>query len=235
VTLREASDRLGGQLDLAARGPLAPFARASEDLAAAVEAAGVEVELETPVAADGVEPTWDAVVVATGANAPDVADRFEGDVVDAVDVLEGAAVGEDVLLFDENRWVITMLTGLELLERGASVEMVTGDHYPGFRTEQPNLPGFVAALQAGGATFTGNRTVESVDADGVVTLRNTLTGDRESRSPDDVVVVGRRTADEALYLDLDARRDDVYRVGDAVAPRKLDRAYFDGERLARRL
>jgi 2,4-dienoyl-CoA reductase (NADPH2) len=128
-----------------------------------------------------------------------------------------------------------MLTGLELLERGASVEMVTGDHYPGFRTEQPNLPGFVAALQAGGATFTGNRTVESVDADGVVTLRNTLTGDRESRSPDDVVVVGRRTADEALYLDLDARRDDVYRVGDAVAPRKLDRAYFDGERLARRL
>jgi 2,4-dienoyl-CoA reductase-like NADH-dependent reductase (Old Yellow Enzyme family)/thioredoxin reductase len=235
VTLREASDRLGGQLDLAARGPLAPFARASEDLAAAVEAAGVEVELETPVAADGVEPTWDAVVVATGANAPDVADRFEGDVVDAVDVLEGAAVGEDVLLFDENRWVVTMLTGLELLERGASVEMVTGDHYPGFRTEQPNLPGFVAALQAGGATFTGNRTVESVDADGVVTLRNTLTGDRESRSPDDVVVVGRRTADEALYLDLDARRDDVYRVGDAVAPRKLDRAYFDGERLARRL
>jgi 2,4-dienoyl-CoA reductase (NADPH2) len=235
VTLREASDQLGGQLNLAASGPLEPLSRASEDLRATVEEAGVAVELDAPVAADDLAPTWDAVVVATGATRPDVADQFEGEVVNAFDVLEGASVGDDVLLFDENRWVITMQTGLELLGRGATVEMVTGDHYPGFRTEQPNLPGFVAALQAQGATFTGNRTVEAVDADGTVTLRNTLTGDRETRAPDDVVVVGRRGADEALYLELAARRDGIYRVGDAVAPRKLDRAYYDGERLGRRL
>ena len=56
-----------------------------------------------------------------------------------------------------------------------------------------------------------------------------------TRRPDSVVVVGRRQADERLYLELDERRDDVYRVGDAVSPRKLDRAYYDGEVLARRL
>jgi len=236
VTLREASGDLGGQLNLAARGPLAPFERAAEDLAAHAREAGVDVELEAPVAADDVGREWDAVVVATGASRPATgADRFEGEVVGAAEVLEGAPVGDDVLLFDENRWVITMQTGLELLGRAESVEMVASDNYPGFRTEQPNLPGFVAALQARGAEFTGNHTLDALDADGTATLRNTLTGETTTRRPDTVVVAGRRAAEEALYLDLAERRDDVYRVGDAVAPRKLDRAYYDGELLARRL
>ncbi|MHC3438623.1 oxidoreductase [Natrialbaceae archaeon A-gly3] len=236
VTIREASDSLGGQLELAAHGEFAPLRRALEDLEAAVNEAGVTVELETPVTAADVEPTWDAVVVATGANPPDVEEYdFDGEVVDAFDILSGAEVGEDVLLFDDNRWVITIQSGLELLSRTVDLEMVSSDHYPGFRTEQPNLPEFVAQLQRRGATFTGNHTLESVDADGTATLRNTLTGNRETRSPDSVVVVGRRRADEDLYLELDARRDAVYRIGDTVSPRKLDRAYYDGEMLARRL
>ncbi|WP_232701955.1 FAD-dependent oxidoreductase [Halobacterium wangiae] len=236
VTLREASDSLGGQLGLAAQGMLEPLARSAEDLEAAVREAGVDVQLDAPVAAEDVDRSWDAVVVATGATRPDTETYdFEGDVVNAFDVLAGAAVGDDVLLFDENRWVITMQVGLELLARGATVEMVSSDHYPGFRTEQPNLPGFVSALQGEGATFTGNHTVDAVDPDGTVTLRNTLTGATDTRIPDTVVVAGRRQADESLYLELDERRDDVYRVGDAVSPRKLDRAYYDGELLARRL
>jgi 2,4-dienoyl-CoA reductase-like NADH-dependent reductase (Old Yellow Enzyme family)/thioredoxin reductase len=236
VTLREATADLGGQLQVAAQGPLAPLARAREDLVADAERAGVEIQRESPVSADSIEAHWDVVVVATGANRPDPeAHGFEGEVLGALDVLEGADVGADVLLFDQNRWVITMQTGLELADRAEAVEMVSSDHYPGFRTEQPILPNFVAALQAAGATFTGNHTVDAVDADGTVHLRSTLTGDRTTREPDTVVVAGRRTADESLYRALDERRDDVYRVGDAVSPRKLDRAYYDGELLARRL
>lgn len=237
VTLREASDGLGGQLDLAATGPLEPLRRAVEDLETAAREAGVAIELNRRVAADDVDDDWAAVVVATGATFPDVDAEygFVGDVVSAFDVLAGTEVGEDVLLFDENRWVVTMQTGLALLDRAESVELVADDHYPGFRTEAPNLPGFVAALQAQGAEFTGNHTLDDVDDDGTATLRNTLTGDTTTRTPDTVVVAGRRAAAEALYLGLDARRDDVYRVGDAVAPRKLDRAYYDGELLGRRL
>ncbi|MGQ4555481.1 oxidoreductase [Halobellus sp. GM3] len=251
VTLREASDSLGGQLTTAAQGPLEPLGRAIEDLEAAVRDAGVSVETGTPVAAADVGPDWDAVVVATGASRPgEELDDFEGEVVNAFELLDAGGdggdtagngdglavdVGDDVLLYDDNRWVITVQAGLALLDRAESVEMVSRDHYPAFRTEQPNLPGFVAALQAGGATFTGNRALDAVDADGTATLRNTLTGETETRTPDTVVVAGRRRADEGLYLELDERRDDVYRVGDAVSPRKLDRAYYDGELLARRL
>jgi len=236
VTVREADDELGGQLRLAAQGPLAPFARATEDLVAGVEHAGVAIETGTRVDADAVGDEWDVVVVATGATAPDLdAYGFEGEVVCALDVLDGAPVGDDVLLVDDNRWVITMQTGLELAARCESVEIAATDHYPGFRTEQPNLPGFVAGLQAQGVTFTGNRLVTDVDAEGTVHLRNTLTGDEETRRPETVVVAGRRRAAESLYRDLKDRRDGVYRIGDAVSPRKLDRAYYDGELLARRL
>lgn len=236
VTLREAESELGGQLRLAAQGPLNLLERAGEDLEAAVREAGVTVECESRVTADAIEPEWDAVVVATGGTSP-VLDEydFDGEVVDAFDVLEGVSVSDDVLLFDDNRWVIAFQTSLKLLEDAADLEIVATDHYPGFTTEQPNLPGFVSALQAEGATFTGNHTLEAVDADGTATLRNTLTGDRTTRTPDTVVVAGRREADEELYFELKERRDSVYRVGDAVSPRKLDRAYYDGERLARRL
>jgi len=236
VTLREATADLGGQLQVAAQGPLAPLSRAREDLIEDARHAGVDIQREHPVTPDDVGPFWDVVIVATGATRPDVDEYgFEGEVIEAMDVLEGGDVGAEVLLFDDNRWVITMQTGLELAGRAESVEMVSTDHYPGFRTEQANLPTFVAALQAEGVTFTGNHTVETVEADGTVGLRNTLTGERDTREPDTVVVAGRRAADESLYLELDERRDGVYRIGDAVSPRKLDRAYYDGELLARRL
>lgn len=236
VTIREGSGELGGQLRLAAQGPLESLGRATEDLETATHDAGVTVELESPVNPDDVASTWDAIVVATGASRPDMETYdFEGTVVNAFDVLEGTDVGGEVLLVDDNRWVIAFQTGLALATQAESLEIVTTDHYPGIQTEQPNLPGFITALQAQGATFTGNRAVDSVADDGTVTLRNTLTGQSETRTPDTVVVTGRRQADENLYLELKEQRDSVYRIGDAVSPRKLDRAYYDGEMLARRL
>jgi 2,4-dienoyl-CoA reductase (NADPH2) len=151
--------------------------------------------------------------------------------------LQGTAsgIGDDVVLIDENRWILTIQTGIDLAARSENLEIVTEDHYPGFRTEQPNLPSGIAALQANEVSFTGNHEIEAVSEDGTVTIRNTLTGETQRRSPETVVYAGRRDAVEDLYLELKARRDGVYRIGDAVSPRKLDRAYYDAEELARRI
>jgi len=236
VTVREAADEVGGQLRSAATGPLEPLTRSLEDLEAAARDAGVTIECGERVTADAIEGRWDAVVVATGATAPDVADyEYEGAVLSGFDVLDGESVGDDVLVFDDNRWIIAHLVGLELASECGSLEIATRNQYPGSRTEQPNLPGFVAALQAEDVSFTRNHALDAVNQDGTATLRNTLTGGTQTRTPDDVVVVGRRRAAESLYLDLKELREDVYRIGDAVSPRKLDRAYYDGEDLARRL
>lgn len=236
VVIREAADALGGQLNTAATGTLAPLGRAVEDLKRSLRDAGVTVETGVRVDADGLGSEWDAVVVATGANRPDASSlEHEGEVVDGFDVLDGATVGDNVFLYDDNRWVIVHQVAEAILDQGSDLEIATRDHYPGFRTEQANLPGFVAALQARGTDFLGNHALDDVDTNRTVTLRNTLTGDTTTREPDDVVVVGRRTADEDLYYDLKDDGRDVYRIGDAVSPRKLDRAYYDGEILARRL
>ena len=137
--------------------------------------------------------------------------------------------------YDDNRWIITFLAADELVSSGTDLENVTRDHYSGFRTEQPTLPGFIERLQSNGVKFTGNRTLNDVEEGGNVTLRNTLTGKLTTTSPDVVVFAGRRTANETLYRQLKGEDFDLYRIGDAVAPRKLDRVYYDAEMLARRL
>jgi hypothetical protein len=53
--------------------------------------------------------------------------------------------------------------------------------------------------------------------------------------PDRVVISMGRSADDRLYRELTQRELDVHRIGDAVAPRSVAEAIFDGERLARLL
>ena len=50
-----------------------------------------------------------------------------------------------------------------------------------------------------------------------------------------VVLVTQRISLDALYHELDGRREAVFRVGDCVAPRLLAEAIFDGHRLAREI
>jgi hypothetical protein len=81
----------------------------------------------------------------------------------------------------------------------------------------------------------GNYTLDAVSDSGTARLRSTLTGGTTNVSPYEVVVVGRRSAEEDLYYALKEDGREVYRIGDAVSPRMLNRAYYDGEILARRL
>lgn len=236
VTLKEEAEELGGQLKLAAQGILESFERSLKDLKADLEDSNVTVETGESVQAGDVSDKWGSIVVATGAPLSTVSHReFDGEVTDALDILRGEETGAEVLLIDENRWVITMQVALELAAQNVNLEIVTEDHYPGFRTEQPNLPTLVANLQAKGVEFTGNKEVDEVAADGTVRLHDIYTGDVQTRTPDSVVYAGRRSAEESVYLELADRFEDVYRIGDAVSPRKLDRAYYDAEDLARRL
>lgn len=236
VTLRERDTELGGQLRTVA-GVAEPFERAIDDLTEAAHEQDVTVETETEVTADQVETEFDVVVVATGGRPATTLTHdadIAGQVTDGYDVLAGTTTGKDVLVYDDNRWVIVHQVAETLLDRNCSVEIVSRDHYPGFRTEQANLPGYISSLQAQGAEFCGNHRLVAVDTNGTVTLDHTLTGESTQRTPDDVVLVGRRVAEESLYHEL-KESVECYRVGDAVAPRKLDRAYYDGELLGRRL
>lgn len=96
-------------------------------------------------------------------------------------------------------------------------------------------------LQELGVSMKVGLALTSLHADGI---RATSTfGEEVEIAADSLVVVARRRANDDLYLELskDPDRlaehgvDAVYRVGDAVAPRLLADAIFDGHRLAREI
>ena len=69
-----------------------------------------------------------------------------------------------------------------------------------------------------------------------VTLFNLYTGAQDTIDDVDTVVLATGpTADDELYLALKGQFADVHRIGDCVAPRKLDHAIYEGELAGREL
>ena len=135
VILLEASNRLGGQLNLADKGKTRQQIRGVTDwLISEVEKLGTEVRMNTYVEADDIYAlSPDLVIVATGGfPVPPV---FEGaeHVISSHDVLSGQARLEgDVLLFDEVGTHAASVTGDVLAANGANVFFVTPDRAPLF-------------------------------------------------------------------------------------------------------
>ncbi|GAA4708374.1 FAD-dependent oxidoreductase [Pseudonocardia yuanmonensis] len=224
VTLYERG-RLGGQLALAAlapgRGELAHVVR---DLVAECERAGVEIVRGEPGDLGGA----DVVVLATGARP---ARRWPG-ALDVRDVLDGAAAPTGaVLVVDELGFHHATSVAELLAARGCTVEIVT----PGMVVGQDlgltlDREGFRRRAHAAGIRLTTDRLVTAVEP-GRVTLVHHPTGRTETREVDAVVCAVPAEPDDALWSTL-RDRPGVHRIGDCLAPRRMDAALRDGERLA---
>ncbi|MFC5948783.1 mycofactocin system FadH/OYE family oxidoreductase 2 [Pseudonocardia lutea] len=223
VTLHER-DRLGGQLALAAlapgRGELAHVVR---DLVAEGERSGVEFRRGEPEDLDA-----DVVVLATGARP---ARRWPG-ALDVRDVLDGSAAPTGtVLVVDELGFHQATSVAELLAARGCTVEIVA----PGMVVGQDlgltlDREGFRRRAHAAGIRLTTDRLVTTV-APGRATLVHHPTGRTETREVDAVVCAIPAEPDDALWPTL-RERPGVHRIGDCLAPRRMDAAVRDGERLA---
>ena len=70
--------------------------------------------------------------------------------------------------------------------------------------------------------------------EGSVRLRNTVTGQEESREGVDVVVFAdNRRAVDGLYKELKGRVGELYAVGDCLAPRTVEQAMYEGHEVGR--
>lgn len=251
VTLREREGRLGGQMNLLLRTPgRDPFRHVVEDLERRMARHGVAVALGAEatakqIAAEG----WDGVVVATGAYAPrtgfsmmnPMVDRLPGAEQDHVltvwDVLlERRPAGERVVVLDDDGSRYTAGVVEVLLDRGSRVELVTG-----FPQVFPNTLGTLdmaplyQRLFAKGLTSRLNSWVVGIEGSTVQAV-NLYTGVQEAiEGVDTVVLALARAADEELYLALKGRVPNVHRIGDCVAPRKIDHAIHEGELAGREL
>jgi 2,4-dienoyl-CoA reductase (NADPH2) len=241
VTVYEASDHAGGQVRWAATVPnRAELGDVVRNQLAECRRAGVDIELGQRVTVDLVaELRPDVVVVATGSVparpwwAPP-ADAVGGDrVCDVLDVLTGAADPTgSVLVVDQLGFHQATSVAELLADRGCRVEIVTNAMVVG-----QDL-GVTLDMEHWWMRASAKQIVQTVDrivthmGDGEVGLMHHPTGTNETRHPDWVVVAAPNRPAQELYVELVESADvEVHRVGDALAPRRIDSAVMDGDRV----
>ncbi|WP_035922048.1 mycofactocin system FadH/OYE family oxidoreductase 2 [Frankia sp. QA3] len=258
VTVVERSDRLGGQVRLAAALPGRGGLRALvDDLATRLGGLGVEVLLGTVADSDLLRTAApDAVVLATGARParPDWAGD-EPRIVDVREVLTGAARPHGRVLVVDGTGFHQAPSVAELLAaRGADVTvisdaMVVGQDL-GLTLDLERWNRRAAALgirQAGDLVVTGIAAAhpvpgpsgpsgphgDSVRADGLtVSVTHHPTGAVRRHTVDWVVHTEPPRAEDTLWSAL--REDasfELHRVGDCLAPRRAHAAILEGDRV----
>ena len=245
VTVLEQAAQAGGQVRLAA---CAPHRGELIDLVDSLERrcadSGVEIRFGTRADPDVVRQAGvDAVVVATGAEPGRPPWASGPHVVDVRHVLDGTARPRgEVLVVDESGFHPATSVAELLARQGCAVTVCTSAavvgqdlgltldlerwtarvHDLGVETVTEVVP--VQCRPGGRNRPAGSRQV--------VVLAHYPTGTRREYAVDWVVVAAAQQPVDALWKQLQGERFDVHRIGDAVAPRRIDSAIREGARIA---
>ena len=240
VTLIEREPELGGQIRLARRAPGRAELRAiAGHLAREVKRLDIAVACDTEATAQSVlalEP--DAVVIATGSAArmPELEGR-DGRYVSARDALDGARVGDLVVVYDTKGDMVGLTTADWLAGKRHGVIVVTSRRYPGDRIELMTGRLLYQRLLDQNVTFIVESEVTRLTEDGVA-IRNRYSG-RETVLPDIATVVAAcgGTSNDGLFHELrrSAPTLELHLIGDAASPRQIERSIYEGHMAAREL
>jgi len=240
VILCEREPWTGGQIRAAATAPhRGELAGMVTSLEAECARAGVEIRTGFEVDADFVRAYRpDAVIVATGARPQRPV--WAGDsakVVDVRDVLEGRADPEGRVLVVDDLGFHQATSVAELLAgRGCTVTVCTGGMIVGQDLGLTlDMDGWTRRAHAAGITqITDVMVTGVVDADDatVVSLVDHRTGTARPFVADAVVVVTHQEPVDELWKQLCDSSVPVFRVGDAVTPRRAHNAILEGDAAA---
>jgi 2,4-dienoyl-CoA reductase-like NADH-dependent reductase (Old Yellow Enzyme family) len=246
ITLFERDQALGGQLHWAAVVPGdAELAEVTRYLAGEVRALGVDIRLGTAATVEGLAgQSFDAIVVATGSMLRRDALTQVVDVptLAGVDVIEQRAKGtlpswRRVAVIDRDGYFATYAVTEMLAEAGIDVTFVTFQMSIGHDLPAANLTGVLGRLDALGVAFYCAHELARADRE-ALRLRHAYAR-REKRLPavDAIVVAGGHRAADALFHALERVNvaATIALVGDAVAPRAIKDAIYEGHRIGRQL
>ena len=151
-------------------------------------------------------------------------------------LLETRPIGRRVVVLDDDGTRYAAGVTEVLLDRGCDVELVS--RWPTlFPTTLTTLDmaHLYSRLLGKGLRYRLNEWAASVDGNRV-TLFNLYTGAQDTIDDVDTVVLATGPiADDELYLTLKRQLPNIRRIGDCVAPRKLDHAIYEGELAGREL
>jgi 2,4-dienoyl-CoA reductase-like NADH-dependent reductase (Old Yellow Enzyme family) len=212
VTLFEKSERLGGQVNIAAKAPARDqIAGIVRWLGMELNRLGVDIRLSTEAGADDVcALNPDVVMVATGGRpfVDEVAGWHAAEqlVVSSHDILSGAVEpGANVLVYDVNSDYAGVSCADFLSSRESLVEIVTPDFAVGEQTGGTTQPVYNKRLMARDVVFTPNTGLKDVYREGnqlIAVLANEYTGKEEERAVDQIVVENGIRPREELYYAL---------------------------------
>jgi mycofactocin system FadH/OYE family oxidoreductase 2 len=251
VTLVEHDAALGGQVNLILRTPgRDEFGWITRDLEVQLRKAGVEVKLGTEATPELVrELKPDGVIVATGAvpsrtgfsSVNPLVERLPGveqeNVLTVWDVLlDAKPAGERVVVLDDDGSRFAAGVTEVLLDRGKRVELVSRWHalFPSILTTL-DMVHVYGRLLSKGLEYRLNSWATAVEGDRVSVV-NLYTGAADTlEGVDTVVLATGPKANDELYFELKGTVENLYRIGDCLAPRKLDHAIYEGELAGREL
>jgi 2,4-dienoyl-CoA reductase-like NADH-dependent reductase (Old Yellow Enzyme family) len=248
VTLYDKGSELGGQVLLAQQLPMrAELNGAVRWRKTMLDKYGVKVVLNTEVTPELVAKEHpEAVVVATGATPrrdgmnPYTYSPVPGwqspNVVVPEDILTGKAqVGENVLVYDVEGRARGSFIALKLAEEGKSVRFVYPGPMAGLMldgiTMMSNTPRFASA----GVQLCPSLIITGIEGSTVNAISTTTRKPVAIEGIDTAVMVGFGTSNTKLYEGIKGKVPELHLVGDALAPRIIKRAVWDGHIAGRKL
>ncbi len=243
VKLYERSHELGGQINLLVRVPSrVEFGDASRNLQREIGEAGVEVQLHTEVTAEMIEHEKpDAVILATGSLPllPQIPGADLPHVATVWQVLQGekqVQPGDNILVFDQMGFHQATSTAELLAEKGCNVEIVTPQFYVGGDLSITlDIELWYRRALAKGIRLTPNHFLAGLGPNSATIMNNYTGQPRQIEGIALAVMATPQTANDTLYYQLVGKVQQLHRIGDCLAPRRVENAILDGERAARAL
>ena len=241
VTLYEQQPELGGQINLIVRVPgRVEFGDSSRNLQRELLENRVNVRTGVTVTAAMIEHEQpDAVIIATGSHPvlPPIPDADLPHVATVWQVLQGektAAPGENVLVFDQIGFHQATSVAELLAERGCNIEVATGQFYVGGDLGITlDIELWYRRVLAKGIRLTANHFLAGLGPNSATIINNYTGQPRQLDNLALAVLATPQVANDSLYFALQGKAPHLYRVGDCVAPRRVEHAILDGERAAR--
>ena len=208
VVLFEAADRIGGQINLAARATWREnLSGIPRWLGMQIDKLGVDLRLDTTATMADVEAEAPEIVIVATGGRPDLGDFKGSDLaVSSWDMLRGdVEPAENVLVFDDNGQHQGPACAEHMAKSGALVELVTPDRMVAEEMGSSNFPIHLRELYKLDVVLTPDQRLTEVFREGnklIAVLRNEYTDAEEERAVDQVVVEHGALPEDGLYFDL---------------------------------
>jgi len=123
-----------------------------------------------------------------------------------------------------------------LAKAGVHVEAITPHLFIGEDTLKTlEMPHLFPRLKAAGVKRTAQQFVEKINADSAE-VYDIWGGERRTVEVDTVIIAMMRSPNDALFQEIrQSFKKELYRIGDAVAPRKLEAVIYEGEKVGREI